>query len=61
MLEKWKKAIDQGKFAEAILNHELLITKLEAYGFDKEFLTYVYSYLLTRKHRTKINNSQSVG
>ena len=49
MLEKWEKAIDQGKFAGAILtdlpkafdclNHELLIAKLEAYGFDKESLT----------------------
>ena len=58
MLDKWKKAIDQGKFAGAILtdlskafdclNHELLIAKLEAYGFAKESLKYVYSYLLTR-------------
>ena len=37
----------------------MLIAKLEAYGFDKESLKYVYSYLLTRKHRTKINNSLS--
>ena len=69
MLEKWKMAIDQGKFAGAMLtdlskafdclNHELLIAKLEAYGFDKESLTYVYSYLSARKHRTKINNSLS--
>ena len=69
MLEKWKKAMDQGKFAGALLtdlskafdclNHELLIAKLEAYGFDKESLTYVYSYLSDRKHRTKINNSLS--
>ena len=69
MLEKWKKVIDQGKFAGAILtdlskafdclNHELLIAKLEAYGFDKESLKYVYSYLLIRKHRIKINNSLS--
>ena len=32
---------------------------MEAYGFDKESLKYVYSYLLTRKHRIKINNSLS--
>ena len=66
MFETWKKAIDQGKFAGAILtdlskafdylNHELLIAKLEAYGFDKESLTYGYSCLLTRKHKTKIYN-----
>ena len=40
-------------------NHELLIAKLEAYGFNKESLTYVYSYLSDREHRTKINNSLS--
>ena len=57
MLEKWKKAIDQGKSAAFdCLNHELLIAKLKAYGFDKVSLAYVYSYLLTRKHRTKVNN-----
>ena len=69
MLEKWKKAMDQGKFAGSFLtdlskafdclNHELLIAKLEAYGFEKESLTYVYSYLSDRKHRTKINNTLS--
>ena len=72
MLEKWKKAIDQCKFTGAILtdlskafdclNHQLLIAKLEAYGFDKESQTYVYSYILTRKQRTKKTLfSQSVG
>ena len=69
MLEKWKKAIDQGKFAGALLtdlskafdclNHELLIAKLEAYGFNNESLLYLLSYLSERKHRTKINNSLS--
>ena len=41
------------------LNHELLIAKLEAYGFDKNSLTYIYSYLSERKQRTKINTSYS--
>ena len=69
MLEKWKKAMDEGKFAGALLtdlskafdclNHELLIAKLEAYGFDNESLAYIFSYLSDRKHRTKINNSLS--
>ena len=69
MLDKWSKAMDQGKFAGALLtdlskafdciNHELLVAKLEAYGFDKGSLTYIYSYLSDRMHRTKINNSLS--
>ena len=69
MLERWKKAMDHGKFAGALLtdlskafdclDHELLIAKLEAYGFDKESLSYILSYLSDRRHRTKINNSLS--
>ena len=44
MLDKWSKALDNGKIAGALLtdlskafdclHHELLIAKLEAYGFD---------------------------
>ena len=54
MLDKWNKAIDNGKLAGALLtdlskafdclNHELLIAKLEAYGFDQSSLSYIYSY-----------------
>ena len=53
MLGSWKKAMDKGKVAGALLtdlskaldciNHELLIAKLEAY----------------RKQRTKVNGSFS--
>ena len=66
---RWKKAIDSGKLAGALLtdlsnafdclNHELLIAKLEAYGFDQLSLTYIYSYLSDRKQSTKVNNSFS--
>ena len=62
MLDKWKKTIDNGKLAGALLtdlskafdclNHELLIAKLEAYGFDQSSLSYIYSYLSDRKQRT---------
>ena len=65
MLERWKKALDNSNLAAALLtdlskafdciDHELLIAKLEAYGFDHESLTYIYSYLSNRKQRTKIN------
>ena len=51
MLELWKEALDKGKSVGAIfmdlskafdtLNHDLLITKLEAYGFSKNYLNYI--------------------
>ena len=63
MIELWKKALDEGKVAGAILtdlskafdciSHELLIAKLEAYGFDKTALILIYDYLTGRMQRTK--------
>ena len=60
-----EKTLDKGKIGGALLtdlskafdclNHELLIAKLEAYGFDKKSLTYIFSYLTDRKQRTKVN------
>ena len=65
MLERWKKALDKGKVTGAFLtdlskafgciNHELLIAKLEAYGFGHESLNFILSYLSHRKQRTKVN------
>ena len=37
----------------------MLIAKLHAYGFSKEALTYIYSYLKGRKQRVKIYNFES--
>ena len=69
LIENWKKAIDNNKKAGAILtdlskafdslNHELLLAKLEAYGFDEPSLNFIYSYLVDRKQRTKVNNTFS--
>ena len=69
MVNKWKKAMDNGILAGALLtdlskafdciNHELLIAKLEAYGFSHSSLKYIYSYLSDRKQRTKVNNTFS--
>ena len=66
MIEKWKKALDKKHIAGALLtdlskafdclNHELLIAKLEAYGFNETYLLYIFSYLSGRKQRTKVNN-----
>ena len=54
MLEHWKKAMDKGKVAGTLLidlpkafdciNHQLLIAKLEAYGFDHKSLTSIVIY-----------------
>ena len=41
------------------INHELLIAKLHAYGFEKSALRLINSYLNNRWHKTKINNSFS--
>ena len=39
------------------LNHELLLTKLKAYGLDSNSVTFMKSYLTNRFQRCKINNS----
>ena len=69
MLEKWRKSVDKGGYGGGFLmdlskafdtlNHELLIAKLHAYGFDKDSLSLIKSYLTDRWQRTKINASFS--
>ena len=69
MIEKWKQSLDQKGLAGAILmdlskafdtiNHQLLIAKIHAYGFDIMQLTLILSYLTDRWQRTKINLSFS--
>ena len=69
MIEFWKKALDSKNIAGAVLtdlskafdclNHNLLIAKLDAYGFDNISLKFIYEYLKERKQRTKVNNSYS--
>ena len=69
MIEKWRKFLDIGGHAGALLtdlskafdciDHELLIAKLHAYGFDTDALKFIYSYLKGRKQRTKIDSSHS--
>ena len=38
------------------LDHSLLLTKLSAYGFDNNSLSFVRSYLTNRIQRCKIEN-----
>ena len=39
--------------------HDVLIAKLEAYGFPYEALKVMHNYLTDMKHRTKVNDSFS--
>ena len=69
MIEIWKKSLDNGGLWAAVLmdlskafdtiNHELLIAKLHAYGFDISSLEIIYDYFSDRWQRTKINSSFS--
>ena len=69
ILEKWKQLVDGGKvfgalltdFSEAVdcLDHELLIAKLNAYGFSLPALRLINDYLSNRRRRTRIRNSFS--
>ena len=64
LLEKWKAALevfgtlltDLSKVFDC-LNHELLIAKLNAYGFTLPALKLVLDYLSDRKQRTIVRNS----
>ena len=65
MLEKWKRSVDNSKMLGALLRdlskafdclgHELLIAKLNVYGFSLTALKLVNNCLSYRKQRTKTN------
>ena len=39
--------------------HDLVIAKLAAYGFDKNMICYIYSYLKSRKQQVSVKNIRS--
>ena len=69
LIERWKKVLDEKGFGGVVLmdlskafdslNHELLIVKLRAYGFNNGSLKLIQSYLTNIWQRTKINESFS--
>ena len=67
LLEEWREHLDNNKIVGGILMdlskaffdcvpHDLLLTKLAAYGIDDYLILYIYSYLLNRKQCVCINN-----
>ena len=68
-VEACKKTMDNRGVAGAVLtdlskafdclNHELLIAKLNGYGFSRSALLFIHSYLTDRKQRVKVNGSFS--
>ena len=69
MLEKWKSAVDNKRNFGAhltdlskafdCLHHDLLLAKLNSYGFSLPALRLKQSYLSNRKKRIKINSEFS--
>ena len=69
MLEKWKNTLDKGGFVCATfmdlskgfdtMNHDLLIAKLGAYGFQNDALVFMKSYFTTRQQRVRVNSNFS--
>ena len=69
IIENWQKYLDTGGYDSALLtdvsiafaciNHQLLITKLNAYGVDKNSLNLLASSFEKRKLKTKTNDFYS--
>ena len=69
MVENWRKTLDEGGETAAVLtdlskafdciDHNLLIAKLNAYGFEKRLLEFIHSYLTKCKQRAKVDTAFS--
>ena len=67
LIENWRRCLDENKVVGAVLmdlskafdclSHELLIAKLDAYGFNENTIRLVYSYLTNRKRSVKVKGS----
>ena len=69
MIDSWMNAIDSGKMVGVVLvdfkkafdlvDHQILIDKLEIYGIKGEALSWFNTYLTNRKQQVAINNCKS--
>ena len=67
MIEKWCKTLYEHSKIGAVLtdfsqtfdciDHNLLIAKLYVYGFEKQIINFIYSYLTKHKQRTKVDSA----
>ena len=67
MLESWKESLDKGHVIGVLfmdlskafdtINHNLLIAKMEAYGFSELTLKMMNGYFSDRFQRTNVNSS----
>ena len=70
MTEKWKHLLDNGynirvlfmdlSKAFEVINHSLLLAKLDAYGFSLNSTTFIQSYLNKGMEKVNVNNKSSV-
>ena len=70
MIEKWRKTLGKDGETAAVLtdlckafdctDHNLLIAKLDVYGFEKQSINFLHSYLTKRKQRTKVDSAYSL-
>ena len=70
ILEKWKNTLDKGGFvcvmfiglpkAFDTMDHDLLIAKLGAYGFQEDALVFMKSYFTNRQQSARVNSDFSM-
>ena len=69
MLKTWKINLDKVSFVCSMfmdlsntvdtISHDLLIVKLGAYGFQKDALSFMKSYLTKRRKQVRVNSNFS--